>query len=72
MGLFDNDKPKYVEPPEDPEVARLKKEEAERTAKEKAKSDEERSAKARGLRGARSLMSGGYKGYDEEDNLGSA
>ena len=71
MGIFDS-KPKYVAPPEDPEVARLKKEETERVAKEKIKSDEEKSAKVRGLRGARSLMSGGYKGYEEEDNLGSA
>ena len=68
--IFGVKKPKA--PERDPNLVRLEKEEAARKTAQLAKEKEEEEARKRNLRGARSLLSGGYVGFsdDKKDNLG--
>ncbi len=66
FGPDDNNIP---QPQEDPEVARLKREEEERLNLQKEKDAERKRAIAAGLRGQRSLLSSGYEGFRKK--LGS-
>ena len=69
--IFGSDKvPTVAEPVEDPELTRLKNEEKKRLKLQEDLAKEEKSARSRKLRGSKSLMAGGYRGFDEDEVLG--
>jgi|TARA_R110002012_G_scaffold318901_2_gene538094 hypothetical protein len=71
MGSMFSSKPKT--PAVDPELARLRQENAKRASDEKARlaklAQEEKDAVQRRLRGSRSLFVAGQTGFDEDDNV---
>ena len=72
MDFFGSDKPVQQAPVVDPEVARLKAENRNRIVAEENAKKEEKFARSQRMRGSKSLMSGGYRGYeDDEDKLGT-
>ena len=60
-GLFSS--PKAKDPGPDPEIARLKAEEARRIAEQEATQKQRKKKLMSGLYGGKSLLTGGYKGY---------
>lgn len=70
MDFFGSDEQLVVQE-EDPELTRLKKDEKARLLKQEQALAEEKTARSKRLRGARSLMSAGYRGYDD-NKLGTA
>tara|TARA_R110002110_G_scaffold112168_2_gene278954 strand:- start:12947 stop:13180 length:234 start_codon:yes stop_codon:yes gene_type:complete len=69
--IFGSDDMKNIaQPVEDLELTRLKNEEKKRLKLQEDLAKEEKSARSRKLRGSKSLMSGGYRGYEEDEVLG--
>lgn len=66
--IFGIDKPKA--PTEDPRLAQARREEQARIDEQKRKDLEEASARRRGLRGVRSLLTGGFTGFQDSNQGG--
>ena len=66
MDFFGSDEPRREEPVVDPEIARLKAEDKKRIADAADAKKEEAFARSKRMRG--SIMSGGYRGYEDDKN----
>ena len=67
MDWFGSDE-REAAPVKDPEIARLKAEDKKRIEVASDAKKEEEFARSKRMRGSKSLMSGGYRGYDDEKN----